>query len=134
MEELVLNILDGYYAKIKSVGNASDKQLTNLYLLTFVKNFLLDYEGNVSEEDYSNILNLIECLTNNMCEFSYADFLKYKESMCEVSRPVKSFHTAEKYDKLLPIYEQLSKINKVIDDINNTDIVKSDYSINFEYE
>lgn len=134
MEEIILNTLSNYYQQLKRVGYYSDKYLINLYLTVFIKNFLNDYTGKVSMKDYQSIMNLVECLAGEACVFNYADFVKYRETLCEIPKSIKTFRTSSKFDKLLPIYEQLSHVRKVADDISNTKVVKSDFNIDFEYE
>ena len=95
MGEIVFNALNGYYKILGKVGYCPYKEVNKLILLSFYNNFVYeDYRGLISQSDYKEIEEALNCLFGTNCLIPYPDYLKMGKlhlgEMTELAQRVKT--------------------------------------------
>lgn len=83
LNKLVADSLERYFTVLGSVGYVSDTNTNKLILLQFLQEFLQEYQGYITEADYTKIESILQCLAGSSC------LIPFKEYML-ISQPVES--------------------------------------------
>lgn len=95
MGELVYESLCSYYHTLELKGYMSYDNMVRLLILAFLHDFVYhDYRGLLSEEDYRQIEQALDCLYGSTCLIPYPDYLKmgklYLGEVTEISKRVEA--------------------------------------------
>lgn len=63
-----------YFDLLHKVGYVSNCKVKGLILLSFLEQFLNEYNGYITEEDYNLIDNIVTCLMRNNCLVPYSKY------------------------------------------------------------
>ena len=74
LDNLVSESLNRYFTVLESVGQVSDADTSKLILLQFLQEFLQEYQGYITEEDYRVIDRIIQCLAGTSCLIPYRQY------------------------------------------------------------
>ena len=83
LDKLVADSLDRYFTVLGSIGYVSETNTNKLLLLQFLQEFLQEYQGYITEADYTKIESILQCLAGSSC------LIPFKEYML-ISQPVES--------------------------------------------
>lgn len=83
LDKLVADSLDRYFTVLGSIGYVSETNTNKLILLQFLQEFLQEYQGYITEADYTKIESILQCLAGSSC------LIPFKEYML-ISQPVES--------------------------------------------
>ena len=84
LNKLVADSLERYFTILGSVGYVSDTNTNKLILLQFLQEFLQEYQGYITEADYTKIESILQCLAGSSC------LVPFKEYML-ISQPMESY-------------------------------------------
>ena len=74
LNKLILEALDRYFNVLEKVGYSSDDN--KLLLLLFLGEFLEQYKYYITEQDYTTIGKIIQCLSSSSC---LVPFMEYQQ-------------------------------------------------------
>jgi hypothetical protein len=81
ISEITFESLRNYFSVLSKTGYLSDKKVFQLILLLFIKEFLLEFQGMINEEDYNLLDRIVLCLKGSAC---LVPFEIYKEQTATV--------------------------------------------------
>ena len=84
LNKLVADSLERYFTVLGSVGYVSDINTNKLILLQFLQEFLQEYQGYITEADYTKIESILQCLAGSSC------LIPFKEYML-ISQPIETY-------------------------------------------
>ena len=84
LNKLTADALDRYFTVLGSVGYISEANTNKLILLQFIQKFLQEYQGYITEADYTKIESILQCLAGSSC------LIPFKEYML-ISQPIESY-------------------------------------------
>lgn len=74
INQLSLDSIKRYYNILKKTGTFDYEQVYKLFLLTYIGDLLSEeYSWYITEEDYSLLLNLINCISKTTCIVPYTN-------------------------------------------------------------
>lgn len=68
--------LDRYFKVLEKTGYISDTDVNKVLLTSFIQEFIEEFEGYITEEDYNLINKILVCLSGTSCLISY---MQYKQ-------------------------------------------------------
>ena len=74
LDNLVSESLNRYFTVLESLGQISNADTNKLILLSFIQEFLGEYQGYITEEDYRVIDSIIQCLAGTSCLIPYGQY------------------------------------------------------------
>ena len=84
LDKLVADSLDRYFTVLGSIGYVSETNTNKLILLQFLQEFLQEYQGYITEADYTKIESILQCLAGSSC------LIPFKEYML-ISQPIQGY-------------------------------------------
>lgn len=79
LNKLVADSLDRYFTVLGSIGYVSETNTNKLILLQFLQEFLQEYQGYITEADYTKIESILQCLAGSSCLIPYKEYLLASE-------------------------------------------------------
>lgn len=74
LNKLVVDSLDRYFTVLGSLGYVSDTNTNKLILLQFLQEFLQEYQGYITEADYTKIASILQCLASGSCLIPFKEY------------------------------------------------------------
>lgn len=72
--EVAFQALNRYFTVLEKTGYIKEKDVNKLLLLTFIIEFLQEYSGYITEEDYNLISRIISCMAGSSCLVPYVQY------------------------------------------------------------
>lgn len=72
--DITFQALNRYFTVLEKTGYIKDKDVNNLLLLTFIVDFLQEYDGYITEEDCNIINSIVACMTGSSCLVPYIQY------------------------------------------------------------
>ena len=76
--------IDRYFKVLEKTGYVKDQDVNKVMLLTFLTEFIQQFQSYITEDDYRAISKLLSCLSNTSCLIPYRQFK-------ELSMPMESY-------------------------------------------
>lgn len=80
-DEKLFDALKQYFHVLRNYGYVKDKEVFNLLYALFVNDFLKEYVGLVTEDDYNTISKSLTHLVRGSCLLPYESYRKHVEKM-----------------------------------------------------
>ena len=74
LNDITMQALDRYFKVLESVGYMSDSDTNKLILLQFLQEFLYEYSGYITEQDYTQTEAVLQCLAGSSCLVPYKQY------------------------------------------------------------
>ena len=75
LDKLAADSLERYFTVLESVGYVSDVNTNKLILLQFLQEFLWEYQGYITEADYTKIESILQCLAGSSCLIPFKEYI-----------------------------------------------------------
>ena len=82
--DITSQALNRYFTILEKTGYIKDADVNKLLLLSFITDFLQEYKGYITEDDYRIISEIVACLTSSSCLIPYVQYQ-------QMSVPVESY-------------------------------------------
>ena len=79
LDKLLAESLDRYFTVLENLGYVSDVNTNQLLLLQFIQEFLQEYQGYITEAEYTKIESVISCLSGSTCLIPYKQYTLISE-------------------------------------------------------
>lgn len=76
LDNITYQAINRYFTVLEKTGYIKDSDVNKLILLQFLQNFVYEYQGYITEEDYNTINLIITCLIGSSC---LIPFKQYKQ-------------------------------------------------------
>ena len=76
LSDITYEALSRYFTVLEKTGYVNDVDVNKLLLLQYIQQFLIDFQGYITKDDYNVIGRIIECLAGTTCLVPY---LQYKQ-------------------------------------------------------
>lgn len=109
LDKMLMEALNRYFTVLEKTGYINDADTDRIILLSYLQEFLSEYQYYITEEDYNVINRIIQCLAGQSCLIPYGEFM-------ELSKPLTG------YVYSIPIKITEYSVSKSDSDIRHTEI------------
>ena len=74
LNNIALNSLERYFTVLESIGYISQAETNKVLLLQFLQEMLQEYPYFITEEDYTTIERVVQCLSETTCLIPYREY------------------------------------------------------------
>ena len=74
LDNLVYESLSRYFTVLQSLGYIPDTDTNKLILLQFIQEFLYEYQGYITEDDYRVLEQIMQCLSGTSCLIPFKQY------------------------------------------------------------
>ena len=75
LDKITQESLDRYFSVLEQTGYVNNNHVNNLILLSFLSDFLNQFQGYITEADYNKIDQIINCLSGKSCMIPYREYI-----------------------------------------------------------
>ena len=74
LNNIALDSLQRYFTVLESIGYISQGETNKVILLQFLQEILQEYPYFITEEDYTTIERVVQCLSSSTCLIPYREY------------------------------------------------------------